>query len=160
MSDIAVKNECIPEMTEAAIRKVKIFEIENARRPQISIATKHVIHGGMYARTIRIPADFMLTGKMTALTGALIKVPTMLIVAGNVIVYIGDEARELCGYNVLAASANRKQVFLAKTDTCLTMVFPTKAKSVEEAEREFTDEAQFLISRKEESDNEVVITGE
>jgi hypothetical protein len=64
------------------------------------------------------------------------------------------------GYAVLPASAGRKQAFVAQADTRLTMVFPTSAKTVEQAEREFTDEIYLLGSRHGAAANHVVITGE
>jgi hypothetical protein len=39
------------------------------------------------------------------------------------------------------------------------MLFPTKAKTVEEAEAEFTDEADRLLSRHQEFQDLVTITG-
>jgi hypothetical protein len=129
-------------MNDDSVNKVRSLESLSLKSlPQVEINTSHIIHGGMYARTIMIPAGVMLTG-------ALIKIATLLIVQGNVLVYIGDETIELSGYNVLPASANRKQAFLAKTDTYITMIFPSNAKDVETAEMEFTDEADILISRK------------
>jgi hypothetical protein len=128
-------------MSDAAIDKVRQFESQALSMPQIDIPTSHVIHAGMYARTIMIPAG-------TILTGALIKIATILIINGNVIAYIGSETIEFTGYNVLPASENRKQAFLAKTDTYLTMIFPTDVDNINDAEEQFTDEADMLISRK------------
>ena len=133
-------NEIAP-MSEIALVKVRILEEGALKLPQIPIVTSHVLHGGIYARTIMIPAGVLLTG-------ALIKIATVLIVSGDVLVYIGGKTIELNGYNVIPAAANRKQAFVAKTDTHLTMLFPTDATSVEDAEKEFTDEVDMLITRK------------
>ena len=133
-------NEIAP-MSEIALVKVRILEEGALKLPQIPIVTSHVLHGGIYARTIMIPAGVLLTG-------ALIKIATVLIVSGDVLVYIGGKTIELNGYNVSPAAANRKQAFVAKTDTHLTMLFPTDATSVEDAEKEFTDEVDMLITRK------------
>lgn len=89
-----------------------------------------------------VPAGCMITG-------ALIKIPTILVISGDVIAYIGEETVELSGYNVIQAYAHRKQAFVAVTDTFLTMVFPTSATDIESAESEFTDETEKLITRKE-----------
>ena len=43
-------------------------------------------------------------------------------------------ATDLCGYHVIPASAGRKQVFVAHADTDLTMLFPSHAATVEDAE--------------------------
>lgn len=150
---LAIPHKAIPAMTEEAIDKVRDLEATCLTLPQEKIVTHHVLHGGMYSRTITIPAGILLTG-------ALIKIPTMLIVEGDAVVYLGDNSVELTGYNVLPASANRKQAFAAKTDTNLTMIFPTNAKTVEDAEAEFTDQADMLFSRLSAETNKIVITGE
>lgn len=141
----------LPAMSESAMDKVRQLEHESMLQPQVDINTDHLIHAGMYARTIMIPEGVMLTGVH------IIK-PTTLIVSGACVVYLGEEAHSLVGYHVLAASANRKQVFVAVRDTYLTMLFPTSAESVEEAEREFTDEFDLLMSHHNE--NHIRITGE
>lgn len=152
MSDLVAVRPGIPAMSEAAIGKVRAFEdLSLEQLPQVEIGTDHVIHGGMYARTILIPKDVVLTG-------ALIKLATLLIVSGDAAVYVGGEAIELRGYNVLPASAGRKQLFIARTDVHLTMVFPTDARTVGEAERLFTDEYEKLFSAT--APNRTVITGE
>lgn len=143
----------LPSMSEDSIGKVYQIESMNAQLPQVGINTSHVLHGGMYSRTIMIPAGVLLTG-------ALIKIPTLLIVQGDVLIYIGEKTIELSGYNVLPASANRKQAFATKTDTYLTMIFPSDSKNIEDAEMEFTDETDMLISRKNSLNNEINITGE
>lgn len=153
MTELSVIQNFIPSMSDMAIDKVRYLEDVSLLRQQVDISTQHVIHGGMYARTIMIPAGVLLTG-------VLIKIATILIVNGNVIAYVGDKTIELNGYNVLQASAHRKQAFVAKTDTYLTMIFPSDAISIKEAEEEFTDESSVLISRNNDAENHVTITGE
>lgn len=153
MSNLVVAENRIPAMTDQALEKVRELERFVATLPQKAIETQHVIHGGMYARTILVPAGVVLTG-------ALVNVPTVLIINGDVRVYIGDDVLDLQGHNVLAASKGRKQAFIADTDTWLTMVFATDAKTVEDAENEFTDEADRLMSRKPTAKNLIIITGE
>jgi hypothetical protein len=77
-----------------------------------------------------------------------------------VIVYVDGAPVHLQGHAVLAASAGRKQAFLARVDTHLTMIFPTRAKTVEDAEREFTDEVDLLASRRDTNHSQTMITGE
>lgn len=153
MNDLATLARRIPTMTPEAINKVRDLESVMLTLPQAEIATDHVLHGGMYARTIRIPAG-------VAITGAFIRVPTLLVVNGNVTVFTGGEPVTLVGNHVLAASAHRRQAFQAHKDTALTMVFATQAKTVEEAEDEFTNEAHLLMSRHPGAANSITITGE
>ncbi|CAB4133140.1 hypothetical protein UFOVP140_42 [uncultured Caudovirales phage] len=153
MSDLTVSEKRIATMSESAIEKVRTFESLMAERPQEEIGTEHVIHGGMYARTILIPAG-------VAITGAEIKLATVLVLQGDALAYTDDGAIELHGYNVIPASAGRKQAFVALTDTWLTMIFPTSAQSIEQAEDEFTDEAHMLLTRRGIGKQTIVITGE
>lgn len=153
MNGLVAAESRIPAMTAQAIDKVRELEAITRELPQVEIATDHVLHGGMYARTICIPAGVLLTG-------VFIRVPTVLVFEGNATVNAGDEPVTLVGYHVLAASAHRRQAFVAHADTRLTMVFATQAKSVAEAEAEFTDEAHLLFSRKPGAVNRINITGE
>lgn len=143
----------LPSMSPAAIDRVRVFEAKALLLEQTELQTQHVLHGGMYARTIVLP-----TG--TFITGALIKKATMLIIQGHVIIHIGDKSIELEGYNVVPASSNRKQAFMAIKTTWMTMLFPSEAKVVSVAEEEFTDEAHTLISRKQDAINHIIVTGE
>lgn len=111
--------------------------------PQVEIPTEHVFHAGMYARTIRIPAG-------TVLTGALMKIPTILIVQGEAKIFVDGDWYAVNGYTVLTGAAGRKQMFAAATDVEMTMIFTTPATTVDEAEREFTDEFESLMSRRSE----------
>jgi hypothetical protein len=144
--------ERIPSMSLAAVSKVREFERINLQCEQTPIATHHLFHAGLYARTITIPAGVVLTG-------ALIKRATVLILHGDVIVATGaDHPVVYVGYHVLPASAHRKQAFIARADTHMTMLFATSAQDVHAAEAEFTDEADLLFSRN--GENVVTITGE
>ena len=149
---ISLQNRIMP-MTPNALDRVYKLQNVLTKMPQTEIDTQHIIHGGMYARTVFLPAH-------TVITGALIKTATLLIVCGHALVYIDDKPHELTGYQIFAASAKRKQAFVALRDTYLTMIFPTSATTVEQAENEFTDEAAMLLSRQQPDHNHTIITGE
>lgn len=131
----------LPAMTDDAVDRVRQWEQWLLQQPQAEIETRHLFHAGLYARTITLPRDGVLTG-------ALIKIPTLLIVSGDVIVYTGESAIRLLGYSILTAEAGRKQAFVALQDTDITMLFATQAMSADGAEREFTDEYDNLLSRR------------
>ena len=141
----------VPAMSDGDVSRVRALE-ENLRKlPQAQIPIQHIFHAGVYARTITIKAGVMLTG-------ALIKIPTLLIFNGHADVFTGgDGTVELEGYHVIPAQAGRKQIFYAHADTCLTMLFTTSANTVEEAEKEFTDEWELLMRC--EGKEEIIITG-
>lgn len=143
----------ISAMSQHAVDNVRKLEAVLRESPQFELETRHVIHGGMYSRTIRMPAQHILTG-------TLVKVPTLLIISGHVTVYLGDGHAELIGYGVVPASAGRKQAFVSHMDTDISMVFCTSAKTVSEAEAELTDEVDLLVSRSDQGSNFITITGE
>ena len=151
--EITVTGNRIPAMSSSAIAKVNALADFSRQFSQEEIETHHAIHGGMYARTISIKAGDMLTG-------VLIKIPTMLVINGDVTVFADNESFRLTGFHAIPASANRKQAFIAHAETAMTMIFKTDAKTVAEAENEFTDEAEHLMSRFEDAKNFIIITGE
>lgn len=124
-------------MTSEMRDKVSRVEFLAKKHPQVKIPVQHYLHGGMYVRTVKLPAGVMITG-------AHIVVETNLVVNGHAIIHTGEKWIENVGYNVVAAAAHRKQIFIAISDVDLTMFFPTTAKSVKEAEEQFTSEAYLL----------------
>ena len=141
----------IGAMRAEQIAQVQALEAALLDLPQVEVQTQHVFHAGLYGRTITMPPGAVLTG-------ALIKRSTLLIVAGHCHMFGADGARILQGYHVLPASAGRKQAFHAIEATSMTMLFATDATTVEEAEREFTDEFDKLLSHQQR--NDTTITGE
>lgn len=140
LSTIAIEPLMIP-MSDRAKAKVRSFETEMMSLPQIDLDTQHLLHAGMYARTIHLPAGAVITGVE-------IKLATILIVSGTVNMFAEGGPVQLEGYNVLSALPGRKQAFMAITDVDMTMLFPSDAETVEDAENRFTDEADLLLSRR------------
>ena len=153
MTALATNSSRIAVMSESAIEKIRAVQNEMLKMPQFDLPIHHTLHGGMYSRSVVIPAG-------VAIAGAFILVPTMLVVSGNVTVYANDQEYEIDGYQVLVASAGRKQLFVAHSDTNMTMLFATTATTVEAAEDEFTSESSLLASRRYEDLNTTIITGE
>lgn len=152
-SAVALAAPCLPAMSQENIDKVKFIETLSLNFvDQINLPTANLIHGGMYARTLHMDAG-------TVLTGALLKIPTILIVSGDCAVFIGDETIELRGYTVLPGSALRKQMFYAHTDVDMTMLFPTDETTVDACERQFTDEHELLMTHRM-TNVKTLITGE
>lgn len=149
MSDYLSVASAIPPSSEETIARVRILEEKVRESPQTEFVTEHVFHAGMYARTVRI-------GPNIVFTSALIKCATLLIVHGDLLVLAGDELVRVTGYNVLPASAGRKQFYITGSNVELTMIFPTSAKTIELVEAEFTDEAENLLSHTNE--NDIVMT--
>ena len=153
MSDLAVIPPCVltPPSSEMLDKMNQANDLIRAC-PQVDIVTEHLLHGGMYARTIR-------RGPGVVAVGSLILRATILIVSGPCTLVTGESRLDLHGYNVLPGLAGRKQLSLTHGAVEMTMIFPTSAKTVEEAENEIFAEADQLISRKDGSRDQVTITG-
>jgi hypothetical protein len=151
--NLAIQSDALPPPSTEMLAKIHHVEDFILTLPQIDIQTEHVIHGGMYARTIRLAPEVVITG-------ALYKVPTVVIVNGSCAVFAGDRWVQIEGYKVIAASKGRKQIFVTKEATEITMIFRTDAQTVEEAEYEFTDEAEKLMSRTQDGSDVILVTGE
>lgn len=132
--------------------KIQIVHEALLQVADVEVTTEHVLHGGMYIRTLRREAGIVSVG-------SLIKLPTILIVNGSASVWAGDGWTELEGYNVIPGHAWRKQIFVTRGPVEMTMIFATQAKTVEEAENEVFAEADALISRKDGSRDTTIITG-
>lgn len=131
----------LPAMGLNEVERVQQLERAALELPQVPIHIDHAFHAGMYARTIKIPAGVVLTG-------AQIKIPTILIISGDVLIYGENGSSRYTGYHVALGECGRKQAFYALLDTYLTMLFPTAATTVDAAEKAFTDEYEKLFSRK------------
>jgi hypothetical protein len=139
--------------SQATLEKLARAQELILAQPQVPVATEHLLHGGMYARTIRlIPGEWMI--------GSLIRLATTLIVHGDCTVVIGDETLDLSGYNVIPGCAGRKQLFLTHSVVEMTMIFPTSSTTIEEAENEIFSESEQLMSRKDNSMDTIVVTGQ
>lgn len=148
-----MREAALPPASPETLEKLASINDEILRHEQVPIATEHILHGGMYARTIRLQAGIVMMG-------SLIKRATVLIVNGPTSVLVGDDQAELEGYNVIPGCAGRKQLFVTRGPVEMTMIFPTQAKTVEEAEDEVFAEADGLMSRKDGSSDTITITGE
>ena len=99
MHDLIATRPVIPAMSAKAIRAVRALEERVLALPQVPIETRHVLHAGMYARTICVPAGVLITG-------AHITIPTLLIVSGHATLFIGEEdvAKVIADFRTFLAS--------------------------------------------------------
>lgn len=139
MNELAIVKHS-PPMSNEMIAKISQLTTELRKLPQIDLNTENLIHAGTYARTITIP-------KGTVATGVLIVVPTIMIVQGDITLFFDGGDERLTGYHVFAMPPHRKSVGIAHEDTHVTMIFATNARTVAEAEAEFTTETDLLLDR-------------
>jgi hypothetical protein len=119
---------------------------------QIDIATDHVIHGGVYYRTLFLPIG-------TLLTGVVVKINATLVIHGDCTFYVDGDPLRFTGSNIIPTFGGRRQAVYAHTDTVITMSFSTDAQTVEAAEDQFTDDAHRLGSRRSPECNTYLVTG-
>lgn len=133
----------MPPSTGEEIARLEALGEELQRScPSAEIRTEHHLHAGVYSRTIYVPAG-------VAVVGLTVRVPTQLIACGHFQLTDGGRTQELRGYHVLDGGAGRRAAVLALEDSAFTMLFATDAGTVEEAENEFTNEPERLLTRQE-----------
>lgn len=126
--------------TVAAVRRLEDY-IEANGIPEVPLAADLVVHGRMAARTILIPAGTLLTGVQT-------NCDNVCIVCGDISVTAEGETVRLTGYHVLPARAGFKRAGWAHADTWWTTVHHTLHTDPVEIEREMSDEAHRLQTRR------------
>ena len=149
----------IPAMSEESRAMVqRLTDASRQSLEQYPFVTQHRLHAGMYARTVTIPAP---ADASALVTGVLVKRTTMLIICGDVDVFMGAglPPRTVAGQEVFMGSAGRKQAFRSRGPFTMTMLFATDAKTVAEAEAEFTDEVELLCPLSE-TDRHDILVGE
>ena len=153
MPDIIPLHARLAPSSPAGIDKVRRLGEALKTLPQTPFFTEHLLHAGMYTRTVQLPAD-------TVAAAVLIKVPTVLIFVGRAEVYSDDELIEVSGYSVLPGSAGRKIAFVTQSHVAMSMIFPSTATTVDEAQKQFTDEHLLLVPLSRMGEHRILITGE
>jgi hypothetical protein len=125
----------------ASTEKVLRLEQIVLQAPQIDLGTTHVVHGGMCARTIFIPAG-------TVLTGAVTNLDNVCVLSGDITVTTNEGPRRFTGFHVLPAAKGFKRAGYAHEDTHWTTVWPTGLTDITEIEDEMTEDAAQLQTRR------------
>ncbi len=135
----------LAETNQPAGYRERVERLEDAilALPQVDLLTEHVFSGGLYARTITIPAG-------TALTGAAHKTDHLNICVGDIEVLTDDGPKRLTGLHVLATKAGMKRAGYAHADTRWTTVCMTSYTSLADLaaiEAELVEEPERLQTR-------------
>lgn len=120
--------------------KVAALERLILQAPQVDLGTRNLVHGGLCARWIFVPAG-------TVLTGALTNKANVCIVFGDIEVTTDDGPKRLTGFHVLPAEPGAKRAGHAIADTWWATVWRTDLDRIEDIEAEMTHEADRLQSR-------------
>lgn len=127
----------MPSPASVAALEERMLEL-----PQVDLQTGHLVHGGMYARTILIPAG-------TLLTGALTNQDNVCVVHGDITVTTDEGVQRLTGFHVLPARSGAKRAGLAHADTWWTTLWTTNLTDITAIEDVLTDEADQLQTRRQ-----------
>lgn len=122
----------------------KVAALEDAilhHPAQVLLNAEHLVHGGMYARTMFIPAG-------TVLTGALVNSDNVCVMCGDITVTTTEGPKRFSGFHVIPAPAGHKRAGFAHSDTYWTALFRTDLKEVADIEDSLTDESGRLMSRR------------
>ena len=120
--------------------KVNSLEAQMLKLPQLDAQTQHHLSGRVYARTILIPADAVLTG-------AVHKKAHINIVCGDVTFVNEDGQTRLTGYHILPTKAGSKRMAYAHADTYWTTVLHTDCTEMEAIEADAVEDPQNLQTR-------------
>jgi hypothetical protein len=123
-------------------RRESVERLERAvlQLPQVDLKTTHCLNGGLYARTIFIPAG-------TVLTGAVHKKDHINVLQGDISVSTDEGMKRLTGHHVLPTKAGMKRAGFAHADTYWTTICPTDETDLEEIEADLVEEAERLQTR-------------
>lgn len=129
------------EITKSNLEKVEHLESYLKTLPQVDLQTTHLLSGGMYARTIIIPAG-------TAMSGATHKFDHLDVMQGDVSFTLGDgTVKRLTGHHVLATKAGAKRVGYIHADTIWTTICATDLTDIKAIEDELVVESADLQTR-------------
>lgn len=135
-----VDGEVIPFDQPPSRERVEQIEQLILQTPQVDLKTTHELSGGVYARTIIIPAG-------TVLTGAAHKKDHLNIMQGDITVSTDHGMKRMTGQHVIPTKAGYKRIGYAHEDTIWTTVCHTDLMDVEEIEAELVEEPEKLQTR-------------
>lgn len=122
-----------------AVREMEKFLLNV---PQVNLETSSVVHSGICARTILIPAGTMLTGALT-------NIDNVCVMVGDITVTTSEGTQRLTGHHVIPAAAGYKRAGIAHADTWWTTIWKTDLTDMEAIEDEMTNESASLQTRRD-----------
>lgn len=136
--DMLPESVTIPPIpTREQIERLESFL---AQVDQVDLGTTHALCGGVYARTIFIPAG-------TVLTGAAHKRDHLNVMQGDITVWTESGMQRLTGQHVLPSRAGAKRAGWAHADTWWTTISATALTDLDEIEAEQVEQPERLQTR-------------
>lgn len=128
------------ELAEATRAKVNAVEALMAQQPQVELEVTNYFSEGVYARSLKISAGIMLTGKIH-------KFEQLNILAkGRMKVLVGDIYKEVVAPFVVVSPAGTKRIAIALEDCVWITVHGTHETDLELIEKTFIaqNEQEYL----------------
>tara|TARA_R110000868_G_scaffold323523_1_gene584446 strand:- start:65 stop:514 length:450 start_codon:yes stop_codon:yes gene_type:complete len=121
----------------------QILALENdvLKLPQIDLKTTHALSGGVYARTMFVPAG-------TVYTGATHKKDHVNVFQGDITVWTEGGMKRFTGQHVIESKAGAKRTGYTHSDTSWTTICATDKTDIEEIESDLVEEPEQLQTRK------------
>ncbi len=111
--------------------RIDAIEARAKEQPQVEIESVHVVGGGMFARTIRIPAGVQISGRIH-------RAEHINIMSGGSIIVITEEgAKHLTGFNIMKCLPGSKRLARAIEDTIWTTIIRTDETDLNKIEELF-----------------------
>jgi hypothetical protein len=120
--------------------KVRKLEAALLRCPQVDMQTTHALSGGVYARTVFIPAG-------SVVTGATHKKDHICIIDGDVETILDGQKQRITGRVILNGQAGVKRAVYAHDDTLWTTVCRTDLIDIADIEADLVEEPESLQTR-------------
>jgi len=136
----AVSQKVAALFSNPSLEKIDEYEQLMGQMPQVDLQTTHSISGGVYSRTIFIPAG-------VSLVGATHSKDHINVMCGDITVTTDDGMKRLTGYNVFATKAGMRRVGYAHTDTYWTSVIHTTETEISKIEGDITPDSHKLQTR-------------
>ena len=121
-------------------QKIEALEQYIAQLPQVDLQTSHVLMGGIYARTIYIPAG-------ATLTGAVHRKDHVNVMVGDIMVSTDEGMTRLTGHHVIPTKAGMKRAGYALADTVWTTLCKTDETDISRIEADLVEEPERLQTR-------------
>lgn len=127
---------------DSAPTRESVQRLEDAvlQMPQVDLKTTHALSGGVYARTVFIPAG-------TVVTGATHKRDHLNILQGDITAWTENGMQRFTGQNVLPGKIGAKRAVFAHSDTTWTTICHTLLSDFFEIEAELVEEPEKLQTR-------------
>jgi hypothetical protein len=133
-------NELVDLFVNPTADKIDQYEAIVGQMPQVDLKTTHAVSGGVYSRTIFIPAG-------VSLVGATHSKDHINIMFGDITVTTDTGMKRLTGYNVFATKAGMRRVGYAHADTYWTSVIHTTETEISKIEEDITPDSHKLQTR-------------